>query len=72
MPAWARNISMVWTAPQGDCMYNQEICAPEIHFINDRWYIYFAADDGSNYNHASADQWLQIDDARMYRYTPKH
>ena len=31
------NLSSVW--------------APEIHFINNRWYIYFAADNGDNKNH---------------------
>ena len=27
------------------------IWAPEIHFINNKWYIYFAADNGDNKNH---------------------
>jgi GH43 family beta-xylosidase len=27
------------------------IWAPELHFFNDRWYIYFAADDGNDVNH---------------------
>lgn len=31
--------------------YSKEIWAPEIHFINNKWYVYFAADDGNNQNH---------------------
>lgn len=27
------------------------VWAPELHFINGRWYIYFAADDGNDVNH---------------------
>ena len=40
----------VWMPPSGT-MYSKQIWAPEIHFINGRWYIYFAADDGKNENH---------------------
>lgn len=40
----------VWTPPSGT-MYSKQIWAPEIHFINGKWYIYFAADDGKNENH---------------------
>ena len=40
----------VWTrAPSGGLCCN--VWAPEIMFINNRWYIYFAADDGNNANH---------------------
>ena len=31
--------------------YSKQLWAPEIHYINNRWYIYFAADDGRNENH---------------------
>lgn len=31
--------------------YSKEIWAPELHYINGMWYIYFAADDGDNNNH---------------------
>ncbi|HTM92168.1 MAG TPA: glycoside hydrolase family 43 protein, partial [Flavisolibacter sp.] len=31
--------------------YSKQLWAPEIHFIQDKWYIYFAADDGRNENH---------------------
>ena len=30
---------------------SNRVWAPEIHFINNRWYIYFAADNGDNKNH---------------------
>lgn len=40
----------VWTSPSGTA-FSENIWAPELHFINDKWYIYFAADDGSDANH---------------------
>lgn len=40
----------VWTPPEGT-MYSKEIWAPELHFLNEKWYLYFAADDGRNRNH---------------------
>jgi len=60
--------SVVWTPPRSG-PYSAEIWAPEIHFLREKWYIYFAADDGHNSTHriwvlenASADptqgQWI--------------
>ena len=40
----------VWTAPEGT-MWSREIWAPELHHLNGKWYVYFAADDGRNVNH---------------------
>ncbi|KUO63469.1 hypothetical protein APF79_06770 [bacterium BRH_c32] len=40
----------VWKPEEGK-PYSKEIWAPELHFLNDKWYIYFAADDGKNENH---------------------
>ena len=40
----------IWTPPAGTA-YSKEIWAPELHFIQGKWYIYFAADDGFNRNH---------------------
>ncbi|MDI9865569.1 glycoside hydrolase family 43 protein [Flectobacillus sp. DC10W] len=40
----------IWT-PLVGTMYSKEIWAPEIHFIQGKWYMYFAADDGKNDNH---------------------
>ncbi len=40
----------VWTAPSTG-NYSHDIWAPELHYINSKWYIYFAADDGNNATH---------------------
>ena len=31
--------------------FSKNIWAPELHFLQEKWYIYFAADDGQNKNH---------------------
>lgn len=41
---------IIYTPPQGT-PYSKELWAPEIHFINNKWYAYFAADDGDNNHH---------------------
>ena len=38
----------IWTPPEGT-EYSKEIWAPEIHFLDGKWYAYFAADDGEDY-----------------------
>ena len=40
----------VWSAPAfgPNC---HAVWAPELHFIGNRWYIYFAADNGKNKYH---------------------
>lgn len=40
----------IWIAPK-NTDYSAEIWAPEFHFINGKWYVYFAADNGSNNTH---------------------
>jgi GH43 family beta-xylosidase len=40
----------IWTPPPGTA-YSKEIWAPELHFINGKWYMYFAADSGNNRSH---------------------
>ena len=41
---------VVWEAPaEGAC--SREVWAPELHFLDNRWHIYFAASDGRNENH---------------------
>lgn len=40
----------IWTPPKTG-MYSKNIWAPEIHFLEGKWYVYFAADDGRNENH---------------------
>ncbi|MDX1951778.1 MAG: glycoside hydrolase family 43 protein [Verrucomicrobiota bacterium] len=40
----------VWTSPVFG-PNSKAVWAPELHFINNKWYIYYAADDGLNENH---------------------
>lgn len=40
----------IWQPPVATA-YSKDIWAPEIHFINGKWYVYFAADDGNNKTH---------------------
>jgi GH43 family beta-xylosidase len=41
---------VVWTPPATG-PYSKELWAPELHFLDGKWYIYFAADSGSNEGH---------------------
>lgn len=41
---------VVWTPPAGTA-YSRGLWAPELHFLDGAWYLYFAADDGRNRNH---------------------
>jgi len=41
---------LIWQPPDS-MMYSKQIWAPELHFINNKWYFYFAADDGKNESH---------------------
>ena len=40
----------VWKAP-GRGLNSDNLWAPELHLIDGRWFIYYAADDGRNENH---------------------
>lgn len=40
----------IFTPPAGTS-YSQNLWAPEMHYLQGRWYVYFAADDGNNANH---------------------
>jgi len=40
----------IWRPPSSG-MWSHSIWAPEIHFLKGKWYVYFAADDGENFNH---------------------
>jgi len=40
----------IWKAPETG-PYSKEIWAPEVMFLQGKWYAYFAADDGRNANH---------------------
>ena len=41
---------IVWRPPTLG-PYSHDIWAPELHFLNGKWYIYFAADAGTNQTH---------------------
>jgi GH43 family beta-xylosidase len=41
---------VVWSAPEQGPV-SRQVWAPEIHFLDDRFHIYFAASDGKNENH---------------------
>lgn len=41
---------IVWVPPL-DTMYSSNLWAPEIQYLQGKWYIYFAADDGRNEHH---------------------
>lgn len=41
---------IVWTPPATG-PYSHDLWAPELHFLDGRWYIYFAADAGQNESH---------------------
>lgn len=41
---------VVWNAPSTG-PYSQQVWAPELHYLDDRWHVYFAASDGRNENH---------------------
>jgi GH43 family beta-xylosidase len=43
-------VTTIWTPPTTG-PYSQEIWAPELHYFNSKWFMYFAADDGNNNNH---------------------
>ena len=43
-------VKSVWTPPATG-PYSKDIWAPELHRLNGKWYIYFAADDGQNETH---------------------
>lgn len=40
----------VWT-PEAGKEYSNELWAPELHYLDGKWYIYVAADNGDNNNH---------------------
>ena len=41
---------VVWTPPASG-PYSHDIWAPELHFLDNKWYLYFAADAGDNSTH---------------------
>ena len=43
--------SKIIFTPQSNTNYSHELWAPEIIFLQNKWYAYFAADDGNNNHH---------------------
>jgi GH43 family beta-xylosidase len=43
-------ITTIWTPPTTGA-WSKDIWAPELHYFQNKWYMYFAADDGNNDNH---------------------
>jgi GH43 family beta-xylosidase len=52
-------MKIIWTPPLTG-MNSKQIWAPEIHFLQGKWYFYYAADDGLNENHR---MWVLENDA---------
>ncbi len=52
---------VVWRAPAGGPV-SREIWAPELHHLDGRWTIYFAASDGRNENHLAYALRAKTDD----------
>ncbi|HEV2760947.1 MAG TPA: glycoside hydrolase family 43 protein [Acidimicrobiales bacterium] len=46
-----RNTEKVIWAPRGPSSHGRHVWAPELHQIDRRWYVYFAASDGRATNH---------------------
>ena len=40
----------IWS-PEQNKPFSMNVWAPELHFLNEKWYVYFAADNGDNENH---------------------
>ncbi len=43
-------VTTIWSPPANG-LYSKNIWAPEIQYLQGKWYAYFAADDGDNKNH---------------------
>jgi GH43 family beta-xylosidase len=44
------NRHVIWVAPETG-PFSKEVWAPELHFLDGHWHVYFAASDGKNANH---------------------
>jgi GH43 family beta-xylosidase len=50
LPKIVSNTKVVWDPPAGE-PYGRNLWAPELHRLDDKWYMYVAADDGVDANH---------------------
>jgi len=65
----AAEAKAVWTTPAFGAGSNS-VWAPELHWLDGRWYLYFSADDGLNENHR---MWVleSLTDDPMGSYRPR-
>lgn len=64
-------MQVVWRAEPGTA-WSAEVWAPDLQFIDGRWYVYFAASDGDNRNHRMYVLASEGDDpAGPYRFRGK-
>src|ERR1051325_9819622 len=61
----------VWTAPDRG-MNSDNLWAPELHLIDGRWFIYYAADDGDNDNHRMRSEERRVGKECRSRWSPYH
>ncbi|RCH55100.1 hypothetical protein DJ568_07875 [Mucilaginibacter hurinus] len=64
---WSR---VAWTPPKGQ-MYSNNLWAPEMHYLDGKWYIYVAADNGNDGNHRMYVIENPSDDPTMGTWTLK-
>ncbi|WP_187263316.1 glycoside hydrolase family 43 protein [Pontibacter beigongshangensis] len=43
-------LQTIWTPP-AQWLYSRNLWAPELHFVDGKWYVYFAADGGQDKDH---------------------
>jgi GH43 family beta-xylosidase len=63
--------AIVWKPGTQDRLWSKEIWAPELHRLEGKWYIYFAADDGINSNHRMHVLESQAGPLGPYKYKAK-
>ena len=56
----------IWSPPTGT-IYSEQIWAPEIHFIDNKWYMYFAA----TYSDGSEGAQMQIGGCLSWKIPPR-
>ena len=59
---------VVWTSADD---YGTHFWSPELHRLNDRWYLYFEADDGNTDNHQLYVMECQTDDPMTGEFVMK-
>jgi GH43 family beta-xylosidase len=60
-----RNTETVIWSPTGPGSHSRHVWAPELHHLDGRWYVYFAASDGRSANHRT---YALVADSPLGRY----